>query len=161
MEILLGFIHALGWSVYLGGAIYMELVWRHAQNHIPPSQIAVVCLNAGRSYRWLSLVCLVLLLASGIGLIKNFDPAILFTPYGKMLSGLTGIWIVLIIILALLSFYIHPALHLRVSSSMTKEEIRLERQRVAKAIVQMDITLRLEIACAMLALLAGTSLHLL
>lgn len=135
----------------------MELVLRYAQDHMRPSQVAVVCQNSGRRYRWFSLVCLILLLVTGLALAREFD---LHSIYGKVLTGLVILWTLLLAVLALLSFYIHPAMHIRVSSAMTEEEIRVERQRVASAIVKMDITVRLELGLIMLALLAGASLHM-
>jgi hypothetical protein len=69
-------------------------------------------------------------------------------------------WVVQLLILALLSFWIHPDMHLRVSAEMTAEEIQIERQRVGAAIVNMDITVRVELACAIIAMLMGASIHL-
>jgi len=40
---LLSTLHALAWSIYVGGAICMELILRHAQQFMKPSQTAYVC----------------------------------------------------------------------------------------------------------------------
>ncbi len=140
----------------------MELVLRHAQNFMPPSQIQVVCLNSGTRYRWWSFLCLMILLLTGWLLVIDLpQPVSLETSYGIMLAVVCTLWVVQITILALLSFRIHPDLHLRVSSSMNAEEIKLERRRVGAAIVNMNFTVRLELLCALLAMLSGASLHLL
>lgn len=161
MQTVLAAIHIMSWSIYVGGAICMELVLRHAQNYMRPSQIAVVCQNAGLKYRWWSLVCLILLLVTGILLAQkhpqSFDAA---TTRGLLTIGLCVLWLLQILILAFLSFRVHSDMHLRVSPSMTAEEIQTERQRVAAAIVHMDITVRVELACALIAMLFGTSLRL-
>lgn len=161
MATVLAAIHATSWSIYVGGAICMELVLRHAQNYMRPSQIAVVCQNAGTKYRWWSLVCLILLLVTGILLAQkhpqSFDTE---TTRGLITIGLCVIWLMQILILAFLSFRVHSDMHLRVSPSMTAEEIQTERQRVAAAIVHMDITVRVELGFAIIAMLVGTSLHL-
>lgn len=157
METLLATFHALSWSIYLGGAITMELVLRYAQKYMRPSQTAVVCQNSGRRYRWFSLVCLMLLLLTGLMLAKEFN---LTTLYGKSLVVLLILWAILMLILALLSFHIHPEMHIRVSSDMTESEVQLERQRVGHAIRQMDIWVRVELVLAILAVLVGSYLHL-
>jgi uncharacterized membrane protein len=140
----------------------MELVLRHAQNYMRPSQIAVVCQKAGMQYRWWSLICLLLLLITGVLLVQYHpQPFQLATHRGLVIIGLCVLWLIQILILALLSFWIHPDMHLRVAASMTEEEVNNERKRVGAAIVNMDITVRAELACALIAMLAGTSLHLL
>lgn len=153
---LLATVHALAWSTYVGGAIIMELVLRYAQGSMRPSQVAIVCQRAGYRYRWVSCFCLVLLLATGLALA---GPTVAGGPETIVLVALGAVWLALAAILALLSFYIHPEMHIRVSSSMTEEEVRQERQRVGRAIVRMDITVRIELGLAFLAILLGAGLH--
>jgi uncharacterized membrane protein len=161
METVLIATHVMSWCIYVGGAICMELVLRHAQVFMRPSQIAVVCQNSGMKYRWWSLGCLILLLGTGLLLAqKHPDSFDAETTRGLITIGLCLLWVVQISILALLSFRIHPDMHLRVSPTMTADEVQAERQRVGAAIVQMDITVRVELGCALLAMLAGTSLRL-
>lgn len=154
-------VHVLAWSVYVGGAVCMELVLRHAQNYMKPSQIAVVCQHSGKRYRWWSFYCLLLLLVTGILLAMQhpapFDPTRVF---GLVVWSLCGLWVIQMSILGLLSFHIHPAMHARLSSDMTPEEMARERARVGVAITRMDRTVRVELFCALLALLAGSVLHL-
>jgi uncharacterized membrane protein len=161
METMLIAIHAMSWSIYVGGSICMELVLRHAQDYMRPSQIAVVCQNSGMKYRWWSLGCLILLLATGVLLAqKHPDSFNAESARGLITISMCVLWLVQILILAFLSFRVHPEMHLRVSSAMTEEQIQKERKRVGAAIVQMDITVRLELGCALLAMLVGASLHL-
>lgn len=156
ITMLLASVHALAWSIYVGGAIIMELVLRYAQGSMRPSQVAIVCQRAGNRYRWISFFCLVLLLATGLALA---GPIVTGSPEAIVLVALGAIWLALAAILALLSFYIHPEMHIRVSSSMTEEEVRQERQRVGRAIVRMDITVRIELGLALFAVLLGAALH--
>jgi uncharacterized membrane protein len=71
-ELLWTFVHVVSWSTYVGGALVMELVWRPAQQALPPSQTAVACQWMGRRYRWLSLVAL---LAAGVSGVARLDGA--------------------------------------------------------------------------------------
>ncbi len=134
----------------------MEFVLRHAQNYIPPSQIAVVCQKSGKTYRWVSALCLTALLVTGIGLAA---PQGASEVYGKALVGISALWVILVVLLALLAFYVHPEMHIRVSPTMSAEEVQAERQRVKRAIVRMDIIVRMELACAIVAMAVGAMLH--
>lgn len=153
---LLASLHALAWSIYVGGAIVMELVLRHAQASMRGSQVAIVCQRAGHRYRWWSFVCLTLLLVTGVPLASPITPG---STQALVVVALGVLWLALVSILALLTFYIHPELHIRVSPSMSEEEVRQERGRVGRAIVRMDITVRIELGLALLAILVGASLH--
>lgn len=160
MNVLVSVGHVLGWSVYLGGALCMELVLRHAQDHMKPSQIAIVCASAGQRYRWFSAVALCVLLITGILLVldrpRGFDVS---TSHGVAVWGLCGLWAAQVAILAALSFRVHPAMHLRADATMTAQEIGFERARVGVAIRDMDRLLRAELALALLALAVGAFLH--
>lgn len=159
--VLLSTVHALCWAIYVGGAICMELVLRYAQNFMKPSQIAVVCQYSGIRYRWWSLFCLAGLLITGILLAiaqpAPFDPS---TRYGLVVWILCALWIAQMLILGLLSLRIHPDMHARLTSDMTPDEMHRERARVGVAITRMDRTVRLELGLAILAMFAGSILHL-
>lgn len=160
LEYLLLAAHTLAWSVYVGGAITMELVLRYAQKFMRPSQVAIVCQASGRSYRWWSLVALTVLMITGIPLaLRQAGAFDVSTAIGLLLWGLCGVWLLQISILALLTFRVHPDMHARSRASMSEEEIRLDRQRVGLAIRQMDQLLRLELAGTIIAVLLGSSLH--
>lgn len=153
---LLASLHVLAWSVYVGGAIVMEFVLRHAQASMRGSQVAIVCQKAGHRYRWWSALCLALLLVTGIALAGPIVPG---SNEAIVVVVLGGVWLALVLILALLTFYIHPELHIRVSPSMSEDEVKSERGRVGRAIVRMDIAVRVELGLALLAMLLGAALH--
>jgi uncharacterized membrane protein len=160
MEYLLLAAHTLAWSVYVGGAITMELVLRYAQQFMRPSQVAIVCQASGRSYRWWSFVALTILMGTGIPLALRqtgaFDAG---TPFGLLLWILCGVWLMQVVVLALLAFRVHPDMHARSRASMSEEEIHLDRLRIGEAIRQMDRLLRLELAGTIIAVLLGSGLH--
>lgn len=161
LVVLLSVAHVLAWAVYVGGAITMELVLRHAQDFMKPSQIAHVCQYSGKRYRWWSFFCLVILLATGVPLALqqpgSFDYT---TPRGMIVWFLCAVWVVQMGVLALLSFRIHPAMHARLTADMSPEQMTRERQRVGVAIQRMDRTVRTELAIALVAVFAGSALHL-
>ncbi|MCC7078471.1 MAG: hypothetical protein IT198_15215 [Acidimicrobiia bacterium] len=156
----LTFAHTVGWSVYLGGAILMEVVWRPSQVHIPPSQVNVVCSRMGRRYRWVSFAALLVIAASGIALLfESGSPLVLSTGYARTLLALALLWVILVGLLGVLAVAAHPALHVRTPASMSDEARRAARESVRRAIRRMDVLLRVELGLAGLAALLATSLQ--
>lgn len=167
---LLGFAHVLGWAVYIGGAVLMEVVWRPSQEHIPPAQVNVVCSFMGRRYRWIALAALAALFLSGVGLLLESGhlsttspifrpPLVLSNSYGRTMLALTILWAFLFGLLLMLGVVAHPALHVRMSSDMSDEERRAARAAVGQAIRRMDVLLRVELAGAGIAAFLGTTLR--
>lgn len=170
MDTTLGWLHAIGWSVYAGGAITMEWVLRYAQRTMPPSQVAVVCKRSGGRYRWFGLVSLLVIGLTGLGMVLRTDDAdlagrvgsprlSLADPYGRTLLLLAIAWFVLAAAVAAMAFWLHPAQAKRSPAEATPEAIQRERERVGRAIRLMDRVLKLELAVSLFALALGASLH--
>ncbi len=153
------YVLLLAWSVYLGGALVMELVWRPAQEGLPMSQIGVACRRMGRRYRWIALSMLGLIGAVGLPLVLTGDgPLAVSTRHGRTVAGLVACWLVLAALVSGMAFLAHPALHSRTSAGMSPEERERARARVGRSIRRMDVLLRLELGVALVATLLGASL---
>lgn len=154
------YVVLLAWSVYLGGALVMELVWRPAQQHLPMSQIGVACQVMGRRYRWLALAMLAVIAATGLSLLPGRGPGTLTasTGYGRTVLALAGCWVLLAALVVGMAFAAHPALHARGSADLTPEARAEARAGVGRAIRRMDALLRVELAVALAATLLGASL---
>lgn len=165
LRTVLAALHALGWAAYLGGALFMELVWRPAQEHVPPSQINVVCQRMGRRYRWLALSALALIALSGAGLVLAEPPArrpplSVGEPYWAVMLALALCWATLVTLVSVMAVVAHPALHARTPAAMTPEERTAARDEVRRAIRRMDVLLRCELGVGVLAVALGTSVRL-
>lgn len=171
IDTLLWTAHAIGWATYVGGSLTMELVLRHAQQSMRPSQVAVVCQRAGLRYRWFGLASLVTVGATGVLQLLRLDEAALATragspalsladPYGRTVLLLAVLWLVLAAIWSVMTFWLHPAMHARFSAEMSKEQAQGERQRIGVQIRRMDRSLRAELTVALLALIVGATLRL-
>ncbi len=136
----------------------MEFVLNYAQQSMRPSQTAVVCEFSGRRYRWWSFLCLLTLMVTGalLALRSNWS---VDSVQGFSMMLLVLLWLVQMLILGLLTFRFHPDMHARLHTTMTPEQMKLERSRVGVAIVRMARTVRIELAVAVLAMLTGASLH--
>jgi len=161
MDTLLSMLHIIAWCIYVGGAICMELVLSHAQKFMKPSQTAVVCERSGQRYRWVSLACLLVLLATGWALAlrspEGFDPV---SDRGRAILVLQLLWLLQLGLLTLLTFRFHPDMHARLVTTMTVDEMKVERQRVGVAIVRMNRTVKIELGVALVTVLVGASVHL-
>lgn len=154
------FLHMLGWSTYIGGALVMELIWRPAQEEMPQSQIAVACQWMGRRYRYVATAALAVMGITGVALVVSSDEAItLSTSWGRTVVALIVVWFAMALTLASITFYGHPSLHTRMPANATDEERKASRERVRRAIRRMDILLRLDLFLALLAGLLGAGLH--
>ena len=137
----LGYLFTVEWAVYLGGALFMELVWRPLQRHVPPGQTGVLCNAMGRRYRWLALSCLAALAVT----------AIVWQAVGGGLgawraAGLAGAWTALVALVAGMGLLVHPRSHAR---QRPGEDRAVLRQRRLRAIRIMDAMLRVELVVAM------------
>lgn len=160
----LAVLHALGWAAYIGGAIFMEMAWRPVQEHIPPSQINVLCRRMGQRYRWLALSALALLAVTGVAMVlaepaTRRPPMSLTNPYWATLAALAACWAALVSLVSAMAVSAHPALHARTPAEMTTEEREAAREKVRRAIHRMDVLLRWELALAVVAALLGASLR--
>lgn len=159
-SLLWSFVHSVSWATYLGGALVMELIWRPAQEDLPPSQTAVACQWMGRRYRWIAAAALAGLGISGLGLLASGDASLsLSGSYGRTVLAVGILWIALVATLVALSFVTHPGLHARTSTDMTDEQRAAAREAVRRSIVRMDRALRFDLLVGLIAALLGASLH--
>ncbi len=170
MDTLLGAMHASAWAIYVGGAITMEWILRYAQRTMPPSQVGIVCKNAGMRYRWLALGCLAVIGVTGLLMVlrtndtelaaRSGAPALsLSDSYGRTLLALTIAWLLLAATVAFMAFWLHPAQRKRSHPGMTDTEIAAERQRIWRSIKRMDRALKFELVLAIISTGIGSSLH--
>jgi len=169
MDSAIDWLHAVGWSVHVGGAVTMEFILRYAQRTMPPSQVAEVCKRSGMRYRWFALAALLVVGATGGLMVLRLDDAELAArpgspelslgdAYGRTLLLLSLLWCGLVASVSAMAFWAHPAQRRRSSPGMTREEIQVERERVGRAIKIMDRILKSELILSVVALGVGASL---
>lgn len=170
MDTLLGALHATAWAVYVGGSITMEWILRYVQRTMPPSQVGVVCKNAGMRYRWIALAALTVIGLTGGAMLLRSDSATLAAQpgspvlslsdaYGRTMLLLGTMWCCLAATVALMAFWLHPAQRKRSRPEMSDTEIAAERQRIGQAIKRMDHALKFELVVSVLAVGVGASLR--
>ncbi len=153
------YLHVLGWSTYIGGALVMEIIWRPAQDAMPQSQIAVACQWMGRRYRWVAAVSLGLIGVSGAPMVIRDHALVWSSGRGLTTIAVILVWVLMAVNLGAITFYGHPSLHTRMAADATEDERRAARERVRRAITRMDKLLRLDLWLALVAALLGAALH--
>lgn len=170
MDTLLGALHVVAWAVYVGGAVTMEWILRYVQRTMPPSQVGVVCKNAGMRYRWVALGALAVIGITGAWMLLRTDNASLAgregspslslsDAYGRTMLLLGFIWCLLAATVAWMAFWLHPAQRKRSRPEMSPDEIAAERARIGQAIARMNHALRFELAVSVIAVGIGASLR--
>lgn len=170
MDTALGTVHALAWAVYVGGSITMEWVLRYAQRTMPPSQVGVVCKNAGTRYRWFALASLSVIGVTGLAMVLRLNDGDLAArsgspelslgdAYGRTMLLLAAGWLALFATVSAMAFWLHPAQRKRSRPDMTSEAIAAERQRIGRAIKQMDRALKFELVVSVLCIGIAASLQ--
>ncbi len=170
MDTLLAALHAVAWAVYVGGSITMEWVLRYAQRTMPPSQVGVVCKNAGTRYRWFALASLSVIGVTGLAMLLRLSDADLAArpgapslslddPYGRTMLLLAIGWLALFATVTSMAFWLHPAQRKRSRPDMTSEAIAAERQRIGRAIKHMDRALKFELVVSILCIGIAASLR--
>ncbi len=155
MRVLLGFVFTLSWSLYLGGILAMELVWRPVQHYLPPGQVNVVCQRMGRRYRWIAIGALAVV---GGVLARSLRGHPLSSPYGLTVCASLACWALLAAEVVTMAVLAHPALHVRQDPSLSTAERAAARERTRRAIRRMDVMLRSEMALALVGALLAASL---
>ncbi len=154
------YVEMLAWSVYLGGALIMELVWRPAQEHMPMSQIGVACQIMGRRYRWVALTMLSVIAVTSLTLLsgRGSETLALSSSSGRTILVLVICWFLLVALVGSMAFFAHPSLHVRMPTHLDPEGRSAARAEVGRAIRRMDLILRAELAVALVATLFAASL---
>lgn len=169
MDTLLAALHAVAWAVYVGGSVTMEWVLRYAQRTMPPSQVGVVCKNAGTRYRWFALASLSVIGVTGLAMVLRLSDAELAArdgapqlsladPYGRTMLLLGIGWLALFATVSGMAFWLHPAQRKRSSPEMTSEAIAIERLRIGRAIKRMDRALKFELVTSVVCIAIAASL---
>jgi hypothetical protein len=72
--------------------------------------------------------------------------------------ALGACWVALVGIVSMMTFFAHPALHVRTTSDLDPDARAVARERVARAIRRMDRCLRAELVLALVATLVLATL---
>ena len=153
MHTALGYVFTIEWAVYVGGALFMELVWRPLQRHVPPGQTGVLCNAMGRRYRWLAIASLAAMAATCAAWQVTGGPGRL--SLARWLA-LGAAWVALVALVTVMGLLVHPRSHARLEPGEDRAELKRRRMRSIRV---MDVLLRIELGVALVGALVAAWPH--
>lgn len=160
------YLHALGVSIYLGGALVMELVLVPAQKAIPPAQAQVMGQKAADRYLILAWSALGLIVASGVMRLYSMGnehflkgERLFDTMYGRTLFTMMMLWLVLVANGAIMTFVLRPRLAGKMKAQVSAAQVQARQQQMMRAAEHLTLITRIDLAIAFLVALLGASLR--
>jgi len=159
---LLAAVHDLSVAVYVGGAVAMEFILGPAQKMIPPAQAQIMGQKSADRFLVLVWVSLLLILVSGLlrmyynGVFSG--PPVLSYSYGRTLSGLLAIWLVLAVNGGLITFVFRPRLSGKLGAGTTTSQADQDRGAKMQAATWIEYLTRADLVLAIVAVGLGASL---
>ncbi len=163
-RIFLAFLHDVAIATYIGGAVAMEFVLNPAQRTIPPAQAQVMGQKSADRFLWLVWGSLVFIIVTGLLRVWRsgrfddfFDWGI---GYGRTLSAMLLIFILLVINGLLITFVLRPRLAGKMQAGVTAQRVAARQDTQMQAARYVEILTRVDIVLALIAAFLGASLKL-
>jgi uncharacterized membrane protein len=155
-------LHVLAAAVYVGGSVFLELVFGPSQDSIPPSQASVIGQKVGIRFAvlaWISLLIIGLSGACQLYAKGLLNPLLFTTRVGIWTLSMIGLWVLLAINGAVMTLGIRPRLEKRLSLPVTPEIGVRRLEELGLVSRRLDRLVRLNTALATIALIIGASLR--
>ena len=171
VQVIYGIVHDLSVATYIGGAVAMEWVLGPAQNSIPPAQSQVMGQKTADRFLWLVWGALGLILVTGIlrldklGWISLTSWPILgpgmalSSDYGRTIWTMLGLWCVLVLNGAIMTFYLRPRLAGKLKAGATSAGVQASMQAKQEAAKWVGRITKADIVIACTIALFGASLR--
>jgi uncharacterized membrane protein len=169
IDILYGSLHDLAFAVYIGGLFYAEFVLTRAAGAIAPAQGVVVRQKAGDWQAIIAWTSLAVILITGILRLSRakllafpgtffLEPGIASSGYGHTIFAMFGLWCVLVVLGALMTFVLRPLLVGKIDPTLSPEERQRRQDRMVGAARWMTIVMRVDLLVAVTIAVFGVSL---
>jgi uncharacterized membrane protein len=169
LDVLYGAVHDLAFAMYIGGLVYAEFVLTPAANAIAPAQGVVVRQKAGDWQAIIAWSSLGLILVTGIMRLNRMQalefggsfflkPAIASSDYGTTIFTMFGLWCLLVVLGALMTFVLRPILVGKIDPKLSQQERQRRQERMLGAARWMTIVMRLDLLVAVTIAVLGVSL---
>lgn len=170
LNVLYGALHDLAFAVYIGGLVYAEFVLAPAADAIAPAQGVVVRQKAGNWQLVMAWSALAVILVTGILRLDRMQvlefpgsfflkPAIASTDYGATVFTMFGLWCLLVVLGAVMTFVLRPLLTGKIPPTLSQEERQRRQERMVGAAKWMTIVMRLDLLVAVTIAVFGVSLR--
>lgn len=154
-------LHIVAVIFYVGGCVFLDLIFTPAQNSIPPSQASVIGQKIGKYFAILAWASLLVIGASGLTLLYSlgFMSDILYTSrYGYWLVSKMLVWIILAINGAIMTLLLRPRLEGKLALPVVPEDADRKRADLIRASTLLNRLVRTNTILSLVAAVIGASL---
>lgn len=170
LNVLYGALHDLAFAVYIGGLVYAEFVLTPAAGAIAPAQGMVVRQKAGDWQAVIAWSSLGVILVTGILRLSRMhllafpgtfflQPAIASSGYGRTIFTMFGLWCLLVVFGALMTFVLRRVLVGKIDPTLSQQERQQRQERMLGAAKWMTIVMRADLLVAVAIAVLGVSLR--
>lgn len=170
LDVLYGSLHTLAFAVYIGGLVYAEFVLTPAADAVAPAQGVVVRRKAGDLQAIVAWTSLVVILVTGILRLSRMhllawpgtfflQPAIASSGYGRTIFAMFGLWCVLVVLGATMTFGLRRVLVGKIDPTLSQEERQRRQERMMGAARWMTVVMRVNLLVAVTIVVFGVSLR--
>ncbi len=170
IDVILGSLHVIGFSVYIGGLFFMEAVLAPAQSAISPAQAGVIAKKTGDRQMIVAWSALALIIVTGILRLSRehmldasgtlfLDSNIASSGYGTTIFVMLGLWCALVALGLVMTFVLRPILTGKISPTMSADEQSKRQDKMVSAARWMGIVMRVDLLLVVVAAVLGVSLR--
>ena len=170
IDVLLGSLHVIGFSVYIGGLFFMEAVLAPAQAAISPAQAGVISKKTGDRQMIVAWSALALIIVTGVLRLDRADRLdfsgtfflksnIASSDYGTTIFALFGLWCALVVLGLIMTFVLRPILVGKIPPTLSSDEQKKRQGRMVTAARWMGIVMRADLLLVVVAAVLGVSLR--
>src|SRR3990170_620199 len=155
-------LHVVAVTLYVGGSVFLDLIFSPAQNSIPPSQASVIGQRVGRQFAVVAWVALFVIGASGVVqlyMLGIMSELLYTTEHGRWLLVKTFAWVVLAVDGAIMTVLLRPRLEGKLRLPVVAEDADRKREDLIRASVTLNRLVRFNTLLALAALVIGASLR--
>jgi uncharacterized membrane protein len=170
LDVLYGSLHDLAFAVYIGGLFYAEFVLTPAAGAIAPAQGVVVRQKAGDWQAVIAWSSLAVILVTGILRLDRMQlleiPGSFFlksgiasSGYGHTILTMFGLWCVLVVLGAVMTFVLRPILVGKIDPKLSQQERQRRQERMVGAARWMTVVMRVDLLVVVAIAVLGVSLR--
>lgn len=154
-------LHIVAVALYVGGSVFLDLIFSPAQDSIPPSQASVIGQKVGRYFAILAWVSLFVIGASGLIQLYSLgfmNDALYTTRHGYWLISKMLVWLILAIDGAIMTLWLRPRLEGKLPLPVVPEDADRKRADLIRAATLLNRLVRFNTFLSLVAVVIGASL---
>jgi uncharacterized membrane protein len=155
-------LHVVAAALYVGGSVFLELIFNPSQKFIPPSQASVIGQKVGRRFAVVAWTSLLVIGATGgaqFYMMGMMNRQFLSSRMGYWTLSMIALWVVLAINGAIMTLSLQPQLEGKLAPTVKPEDGVRKLAELTRASTRLDALTRINAVASILALAIGASLR--